>query len=130
MLGAENGLFDEPEERYAWATFDSFFSVRLVVDTGMNAMGWSLEQARAYMAEHLIESETEIISESLRYSTDMPGQALAYKAGFEKIHQLREKTRQAQGDDFDLKAFHEAVLGSGAMPLTLLEEHLERRFGG
>lgn len=126
FLAREQGLLDDPYDRYGWAIFDMFISARLVVDTGMNLLGWSLEDGRDFMRRHTFQSETEILTESLRYSTDLHGQALAYKAGLEKLLELRRRARELAGDDFSLKAFHDAVLGSGALPLTVLEEHLER----
>lgn len=125
LLAREMGLLDDPYDRYGWAIFDMFISVRLVVDTGMNLLGWSLEEGRDYMRKHTFQSETEIATESLRYSTDIPAQALAYKAGLEKLLELRERMREKAGERFDIRAFHEAVLGSGALPLKILEEHME-----
>lgn len=124
-LAAEAGLLDDPYDQYGQAIFDMFISVRLVVDTGMNYFGWPLERARDYMRQHTFQSETEIRTESLRYSVDMPGQALAYKIGVEKFEELRARAKSALGDKFDLRAFHQAVLGSGAMPLTILEKHID-----
>ena len=127
-LAAEMGLLDDPYDRYGAALFDLFISARLVLDTGMNLLGWSLEQGRAYMREHTFQSETEIATETLRYATDLPGQALAYKAGLESLLALREEARSAAGNDWDIRDFHDAVLGSGAMPLVVLEEHVARTF--
>ncbi|MFQ5528311.1 MAG: DUF885 family protein [Thermoanaerobaculia bacterium] len=128
LLAAENGLLADPYDRYGWAIFDMFISVRLVVDTGMNLLGWSLEEGRQYMRDHTFQSETEIATESLRYSTDMYGQALNYKAGLEKLLSLRKGARARAGDDFDIRDFHSAVLGSGALPMEILEEHLDWTF--
>jgi len=124
-LAAEAGLLDDPYDQYGKAIFDMFISVRLVVDTGMNYYGWSLERARDYMKQYTFQSETEIKSESLRYSVDLPGQALAYKIGVEKIEELRERTKRALGDKFDIRAFHQAILGSGAMPMSILDKHID-----
>ncbi|MBA3357267.1 MAG: DUF885 family protein [Pyrinomonadaceae bacterium] len=77
------------------------------------------------MKQHTFQSETEINSESLRYSVDLPGQALAYKIGVDKIEELRLKAKERSGNKFDIRAFHHAVLGSGAMPLSILEKHIE-----
>jgi len=123
-LAAEAGLLDDPYDQYGKAIFDMFISVRLVVDTGMNFGGWSLERARDYMKQHSFQSETEINTESLRYSVDLPGQALGYKIGVDKIEELRRKAKEELGDKFDIRAFHNAVLGSGAMPLSILEKHI------
>lgn len=127
-LAREMGLLDDPYDRYGWAVFDMFISTRLVLDTGMNLMGWSLEQGRQYMRAHVIQSETEIASETLRYSTDLPGQALAYKAGLEELLSLRERARELAGDDFDIRRFHDAVLANGALPMQVLERHIEWYF--
>lgn len=124
-LAAEAGMLDDPYDKYGKAIFDMFLSVRLVVDTGMNYYGWPLERARDYMKQHTFQSETEINSETLRYSTDLPGQALAYRIGVDKIEELRRKAKAELGEKFDLRAFHNAVLGSGAMPLSVLEKHVD-----
>lgn len=128
LLAREMGLLDDPYDRYGAALFDVFISARLVLDTGMNLLGWPLEEARAYMREHTFQSETEIATETLRYSTDLFGQALAYKGGLEKLVELRETVRGRAGGSFDIRDFHDAVLGSGAMPLTILERHVRWHF--
>jgi uncharacterized protein (DUF885 family) len=119
-------MYEVPEERYGRLTMDAFLTSRLVVDTGMNAMGWTLEQARRYMREFSGVSETEIRSETLRYSCDMPAQALAYKLGDTEMIRLRERAKDRLGPRFDLRDFHAAVLSAGALPLPDLEWHLER----
>ena len=119
------GLLDDVYDRYGTALFDMFISVRLVVDTGMNLLGWTLEEARDYMREHTFSSETEIASETLRYSTDLFGQALAYKSGVERMLELRRTVEARTGDSFDIRDFHDAMLGSGAMPLAVLERHID-----
>lgn len=124
-LAAEAGLMNDPYDRYGRAIFNMFISVRLVLDTGMNYYGWSLQRARDYMKQHTFQSETEINSETLRYSVDLPGQALAYKIGVEKIQELRRKAQDQLKDRFEIRAFHNAVLGSGAMPLSILETHID-----
>lgn len=128
-LGAEMGLMDDPMERYGWLLFDAFISTRLVLDTGMNALGWPLEKARQFMLENTFSSETEVATETLRYSTDMPAQALAYKLGFEKIKEYRRNAEEQLGDGFDIKAFHAAAVGSGAMPMPILKWHIEKSLG-
>jgi uncharacterized protein (DUF885 family) len=99
--------------------------VRLVVDTGMNALGWSRERARSYMRERLMESDTQIETESLRYSTDIPGQALAYKMGSRALWDLRRKAEKALGSRFDVRRFHACVLGSGSLPLATLASKVD-----
>jgi uncharacterized protein (DUF885 family) len=123
-FAGEVGMYEEPEERYGRLIMDGFLTSRLVVDTGMNIMGWSLEKAQDYMRRHSGMAEVEILSESVRYSCDIPGQALAYKLGDKFILSLRERMRQALGVRFDLKTFHSAVLGPGALPLPDLEWHI------
>lgn len=124
-LAGEVGMYEQPEERYGRLVMDAFLTCRLVVDTGMNALGWTLEQARDYMRAHSGMSETEICSETLRYSCDMPAQALAYKLGDTHILALRERMKQSLGDRFDIRDFHAAVLGPGAVPLEDLSWHVE-----
>jgi len=125
-LAGEVGMYEEPEERYGRLVMDAFLTCRLVVDTGMNALGWTLEQARDYMREHSGMSETEIRSETLRYSCDIPGQSLAYKLGDTRMLELREQMRASLGTRFDIRDFHEAVLGPGSLPLDDLAWHIER----
>ena len=125
-LGKEMGLYDDPWDLYGRLAMEMFVSCRLVVDTGMNAMGWSLERAREFMAPRVVYSDVELATELLRYSADIHGQALAYRMGTLEITALRDQAEQELGDAFDLRAFHEAILGSGAMPMTVLRQHIER----
>jgi len=125
-LAGEMGMYTDPYDRAGRLSMDLFLSTRLVVDTGMNALGWSRERAMDYMRAHTLESETQIKTESLRYSADMPGQALAYKMGSRTIRALRERMRVRLGARFDVRRFHHAVLGHGSMPLGLLEQHVDR----
>ena len=129
-LAGEMGMYADPYDRAGRLSMDLFLSTRLVVDTGMNALGWSRERAMAFMREHTFESETQIASETLRYSTDLPGQALAYKLGSRGIRELRERMRTKLGSRFDVRQFHQAVLGHGSMPIAILEQHVERRLTG
>jgi uncharacterized protein (DUF885 family) len=125
MLGEEMGLYQDPYNRYGRYAMEMFLSVRLVVDTGMNYFGWSRERAMEYMRENILESDSQIATETLRYSTDMPGQALGYKMGAIKIKQLREKARAALGDKFDIRDYHDWFLTAGSMPMTVLEKHVD-----
>ena len=118
-------MYADPYDLYGRLSMDMFLSVRLVVDTGMNALGWSRAQAVAYMRDHLIESETQIETESLRYSTDIPGQALAYKMGSRAIWDMRRKAEAALGPRFDVRRFHACILGSGSLPLAALATKVE-----
>ena len=125
-LAGEMGMYEDPLDEYGRCITDAFLTSRLVVDTGMNAFGWSLEKARAYMKEKTFFSEYEINSETLRYSSDIPGQALGYKLGDTKILELRDRVRQARGAAFDIKDFHDLILDVGSIPLTALEWHVEQ----
>lgn len=127
FLGIDSGfLADDPLSEYGAYMMEIFVATRLVVDTGMNLLGWTLEEGRQYMRDHIFDSETQIRSESLRYSTDMPGQALGYQMGKRAILDLRRDAEAALGDDFDLRRFHEAVLGPGSLPMTVLQSHIHR----
>ena len=92
----------------------------------MNALGWSLAEARAYMREYVIQSESEIASETLRYSTSIPAQALAYRLGYEKQWELRRHAEAVLADKFDIREYHDVVLSDGAKPLGVLEAKVER----
>ena len=127
-VAVEMGLLDDPWDRYGWLLFDSFITARLVLDTGMNHLGWSLEEARAYMLENTFASEAEVATETLRYSTDLPAQALAYKLGFETIRRIRAQAAERWPAVYDIRQFHAAAVGSGALPMPLLEEHVHRHF--
>lgn len=94
---------------------------RLVVDTGIHAMGWSRQQAMDYMASHTALSLHEIRTETDRYIS-WPGQALAYKIGELKIRELRGKAESALGEKFDVREFHDTVLGNGSVTLRVLEQ--------
>ncbi len=124
-LGNEMGVYDDPYDRYGRLMMDMMLSVRLVVDTGMNAFGWSRERAAAFMRENTLLSDTEIVTETLRYAVDLPAQALAYKIGSLKMLELRQTAQQRLGPRFDIRQFHEWVIGSGSMPLPILEQHVE-----
>jgi len=125
-LAGEMGLYDDPYDRYGRLMHERFTAQRLVVDPGLNLLGWSLEKARAYMAANTLESETQVAAETLRYSTDLPAQALAYRMGYLKFTELRARVAAKLGPRFDIREFHEAILGQGALPLAVLEKHLDR----
>lgn len=125
FLGLEAGMIEDPISQYGIYVLEIFLANRLVVDPGMNGLGMSLEEARQYTRDNTFESETQIATETLRYSTDMPGQALGYQMGKRKLMQLRGHAEEELGDDFDLRGFHEAVLSPGALPMTVLEEHID-----
>jgi uncharacterized protein (DUF885 family) len=123
-LAGEMGMYEDPYDLAGRLTMDLFLSSRLVVDTGMNALGWSRERAMAYMRDHTLQSDVEIATETLRYSTDIPGQALAYKMGALKIHELRKHAEARLGAAFDVRRFHDHILQAGPMPLSALEQHV------
>ena len=125
FLAEEIGMLDELLDQYGWVVFQMFFYNRLVLDTGMNALGWSLEEARAFMRKYTFATEAEIQTETLRYSVDMPGQALAYALGMDRLVLMRNNMKDQLGDQFDIRDFHDAVLREGAMPLNILETHVE-----
>lgn len=122
-LAEEMGLY-EKYDMYGHLMLRSFIVTRLVVDTGLNALGWNLDQARQYMREHSLESDRQIDSELLRYSTDIPAQALGYYLGYEKMTQLRHAAIDALGAKFDIKAFNAALLGTGSVPLNALDQRI------
>jgi uncharacterized protein (DUF885 family) len=124
-LAREVDLYDDPVDWYGRLVHERFTAQRLVVDTGLNLLGWPLERARAYMKTHTLESDTQVASETLRYATDLPGQALAYRLGCLKFRELRDRAQHALGREFDVRSFHEAVLRPGALPLTVLESHID-----
>lgn len=125
FLAEEIGMLEKPLDQYGWLVFQMFFYNRLVLDTGMNALGWSLEEAREFMRKHTFATETEIQTETLRYSVDMPGQALAYALGMDRLIVMRNNMEKQLGDQFDIRDFHDAVLKEGAMPLNILEDHIQ-----
>jgi len=130
QLGHEMGVYKDPYERCGRIMQDLFMSVRLVVDTGMNYFQWPRQKAKDLMKKYLLVSDVEIETETLRYSTGIPAQALGYKIGSLKIWELRKKAEKALGPKFDIRKFHDAILGSGTMPLFLLEKHVEHFIEG
>lgn len=118
-------VYRTPYDKAGRILQDLMVSTRLVVDTGMNAMGWSRERAMQFMRENLILSEAQIESESLRYSTDIPGQALAYKTGELTLLQIRAHAQRQLGTAFDIREFHSWVIDSGSMTLDTLQAHVE-----
>lgn len=119
------GVYTTPYDKAGRILQDLMVSARLVVDTGMNALGWSRERATAFMRENLTLSDAQIASETLRYSTDIPGQALAYKTGELTMLQIREETRKRLGSAFDMRRFHAWVIDSGSMTLDTLRAHVQ-----
>lgn len=126
-LAGEMGMYEQPAERFGRSVMDAFLTSRLVVDTGMNALGWSLEKAREYMRENAFLSEAEVLSESVRYSCDIPAQSLAYKLGDVKLMSMRSEMAERLGARFDIREFHHTILREGALPLSLVESNVRRR---
>jgi uncharacterized protein (DUF885 family) len=128
-LADEVGLYSGDLERFGMLSFDSWRACRLVVDTGLHAFGWSRDQAVDYLLAHSALTRTNIENEVDRYVAD-PGQALAYMVGRLELVRLRELAQARLGGRFDLRAFHDLVLGTGGVPLTVLaevvDEHLVR----
>ena len=129
-LGTDMGIYIDPYDRAGRLMMDSMLSARLVVDTGMNALGWSRERAMAYLKNHSMVSDTEAATETLRYSTDIPAQALAYKIGSLKMMELRKRAQERLGERFDIRQFHEWLLSQGSMPLPVLEAYVEDKLAG
>ncbi len=123
-LGIEMGLYDTPAKDMGRLSYEMWRASRLVVDTGVHAKGWSKEQAIAFMKDNTALSEANIEAEVNRYIS-WPGQALAYKLGELKIRELRSRTEKALGEKFDLRRFHDAVLGQGSVPLDTLEAQID-----
>ena len=124
-LGYEMGFYKDPYSRFGALTYDMWRAVRLVVDTGMHYKGWTRQQAIDFFKDNAAKTEQDIVNEIDRYIS-WPGQALAYKIGQLKILELRRKAEQALGDDFDVRAFHDALLGGGALPMEILETRMNR----
>lgn len=119
-LGHEMGIYRTPYERFGQLSYAAWRASRLVVDTGIHAMGWSRAQALDFMRAHTALSEHEITTEVDRYIS-WPGQALSYMIGMIRIRELRAEAEQVLGPDFDIRAFHDALLALGSVPLDVLE---------
>ena len=124
-LAGEHGLYRTPEERFGRLMMDALLTSRLVADTGLNARGWSVEEARAYLMVNAFVGEREAGTEAIRYGCDVPGQALAYKLGDTFLLAERDRMRTALGDGFDIRDFHEAVLRNGALPLPMVTREVD-----
>ena len=122
-LGERMGFYTDPYSKFGQLTYEMWRAVRLVVDTGMHQLGWSRQQAIDYFLANTGKQKHDIVVEIDRYIV-WPGQALAYKIGELKIKELRRWAHEQLGEKFDIRAFHDHVLGQGALPLNLLEEQI------
>jgi uncharacterized protein (DUF885 family) len=127
-LGLETGFYRDPYSDFGRLSYEMWRACRLVVDTGIHYLGWTREQAIEFMSENTALSRHNIVAEVDRYIS-WPGQALAYKMGELKIRELRTLAEKELGSEFDIRDFHDVVLGSGAVPLTVLEDNILRYLG-
>jgi len=123
-LGEEMGFYTDPHAKFGQLTYEMWRAIRLVVDTGMHALGWSRERAIEFFKANAGKSEHDIVVEIDRYIV-WPGQALAYKLGELKIRELRALAEKELGGQFDVRAFHDELLGKGALPLDVLEPRMK-----
>ena len=121
-------MYDDPYSNFGRLGYEMWRACRLVVDTGVHAKGWTRQQAIDYLAVRTSLPLHEVETEVDRYIS-WPGQALSYKLGEIKIKELRRKAEKELGTSFDVRAFHDVVLGSGAVPLNVLENNVDRWLG-
>ena len=128
-LGQEMGIYKTPYDRFGYLSYQAWRAARLVVDTGIHAMGWTRAQAQAYLRENTALSDHEIETEVDRYIA-WPGQALSYYLGEMAIRKDRARAEKALGPKFDIRAFHDAVLSTGSVPLPVLDARIDRFIAG
>ncbi len=128
-LGEEMGFYDDPYDKFGQLTYEMWRAVRLVVDTGLHHKHWTRQQAIDYFKANAAKTELDIINEIDRYIGN-PGQALAYKIGELKIKQLRGEATARLGEQFDIRAFHDVVIGDGDVPLEVLEKNVDKWIAG
>src|SRR4030095_2498210 len=126
--GYEMGLYKDPYQRFGTLNDEMLRAMRLVVDTGIHAKGWTRDQSIKYMLDHSGLGRTDVTAEVERYIA-IPSQATAYKVGSLTIQRLRDKAKAELGDRFDIREFHAQVIGTGALPLPLLEQQIDRSVG-
>jgi len=125
LLGKEMGFYPDPYSDFGRLSGEIWRAVRLVVDTGIHARKWTEAQAVDYALKNSPRPETSVRSEIRRYFNG-PAQATAYKIGMLEILEYRQKAQDALGDKFDIRSFHDVVLGSGSLPMPLLEAQIDR----
>ena len=123
-LGTDMGMYHTPYETFGMLSYQAWRAARLVVDTGVHSLGWTREQAQQYMRDNTALSDHEIQTEVDRYIS-WPGQSLSYYLGEMSIQKSRRKAEEALGEKFNIRAFHDSVLELGAVPLPVLEEHID-----
>ncbi|MBW8186127.1 DUF885 domain-containing protein [Shewanella nanhaiensis] len=124
FLGLEAGFYQDPYSNFGRLTYEMWRAARLVVDTGMHAKGWSRQQALDFMASNTALSLHNVTTEIDRYIS-WPGQALSYKVGELTIKRLRAQAEQELGEKFDIRAFHDAILENGSVPMSVLEQQIQ-----
>ncbi|MBN8429429.1 DUF885 domain-containing protein [Microbulbifer salipaludis] len=124
-LGVEMGVYENAYQQFGRLSYEMWRAARLVIDTGIHSQGWTRQQALDFLADNTSLSKANVRAEVDRYIS-WPGQALSYKMGEIKIRELRAKAEKALGDRFDLRAFHDAVLANGALPMEMLEVQMDR----
>ena len=124
QLGESMGIYDDPYDKFGQLTYDMWRAIRLVVDTGMHYKGWTRQEGVDLFLENTAKTPLDISNEIDRYIA-WPGQALAYKIGQLKIMELRDKSKEALGDKFDIKDYHDHILSFGSIPLNILEEKVD-----